>query len=253
MVNSLSLEGKRIFITGGTRGIGRAISLRFAAAGASVVANYVRDVRSAEQLMHDAGAEGFQLELCRADLTSPKGLERTAEFIEKAGSRFDSLVHCAATGVHKPIGELSTRHFEWTFSLNVLAFMHVFKLMLPHFAPESSVVVLSSMGAAVAVPNYALVGSSKAAVECLARSMAAEYGPQGIRVNILRPGAVLTDAWKIIPDAEHRLASERQNTPLRRLVTVEEVACAAQFLCSRASAGIVGHTLVIDGGRSIVG
>jgi enoyl-[acyl-carrier protein] reductase III len=251
-VNSFSLKGKHFLITGGTRGIGRAISLRFARAGASVVANYVRDVRSAEQLMRDAGAEGLPLELCRADLTSPKGLQQTVDFIEKAGLRFDGLVHCAATGVHKPIGELSARHFEWTFSLNVLAFMHVFKLMLPHFVPESSVVVLSSMGAAVAVPHYALVGSSKAAVESLARGMAAEYAPQGIRVNILRPGAVLTDAWRMIPDAENRLATERQNTPLKRLVTVEEVACAAHFLCSQASAGIVGHTLVIDGGRSIV-
>jgi enoyl-[acyl-carrier protein] reductase III len=104
----------------------------------------------------------------------------------------------------------------------------------------------------VAVPHYAVVGSSKAAVESLARSMAAEYASQGIRVNILRPGAVLTDAWKILPDAERRLAVERQNTPLERLVTAQEVACAAQFLCSPASAGIVGHTLVIDGGRSIV-
>jgi enoyl-[acyl-carrier protein] reductase III len=252
MVDTFSLKGKTFLITGGTRGIGRAISLGFARAGASVVANYVRDVRSAEQLIQDAGLEGFLIELWRADLTSPKGLQQMETFIEKTGLRFDGLVHCAATGVHKPIGDLSVRHFEWTFSLNVLAFLNVFKLMLPHFAPQSSVVVLSSRGSAVAVPYYAVVGSSKAAVESLARSMAAEYAPRGVRVNILRPGAVLTDAWRALPDAESRLAAERQKTPLKRLVSLQEVACAAQFLCSSASSGIVGHTLVMDGGRSIV-
>jgi enoyl-[acyl-carrier protein] reductase III len=252
MVNTFSLKGKRFLITGGTRGIGRAISLGFARAGASVVANYARDVRSAEQLIQYAGVEGFSLELCRADLTSPKGLQQLEAFIEKDGMRFDGLVHCAATGVHKPIDELNARHFEWTFALNTLAFLNVFKLMLSHFASESSVVVLSSRGAAAAVPHYAAVGSSKAAVESLARSMAAEYASRGIRVNILRPGAILTDAWRMLPDAENRLAVERQKTPLMRLVTAEEVALAAQFLCSHASAGIIGHTLVIDGGRSIV-
>jgi NAD(P)-dependent dehydrogenase (short-subunit alcohol dehydrogenase family) len=82
--------------------------------------------------------------------------------------------------------------------------------------------------------------------------MALEYADRGIRINILRPGSVKTDAWKVIPDAETRLETARQRTPIHRLVTPEEVACAAQFLCSAASSGVVGHTLVIDGGRSIV-
>jgi enoyl-[acyl-carrier-protein] reductase (NADH) len=108
------------------------------------------------------------------------------------------------------------------------------------------------MGAVFAVPNYALIGSSKASLESIARSMAVEYANQGIRINVIRPGSVLTDVWKVIPDGAARLNEARSRTPLDRLVTPDEVACAAQFLCSQASSGMIGHTLVIDGGKSIV-
>jgi len=252
MTDLFSLRGKRFLVTGGTRGIGRAISLRFACAGAEVVANYIHDAHSAEQLKGVAAAEGLSLDLCRADITSPKGLKRVKDLISNRNLSFDGLIHCAATGVHKPIQAVSARHFEWTFSLNTLAFIEIFNLLVPHLNAGSTVVALSSMGAVAAVPNYALIGASKGALESLARNMALEYADRGIRINILRPGSVKTDAWKVIPDAETRLETARQRTPIHRLVTPEEVACAAQFLCSAASSGVVGHTLVIDGGRSIV-
>jgi enoyl-[acyl-carrier protein] reductase III len=97
-----------------------------------------------------------------------------------------------------------------------------------------------------------LIGSSKAALEALARHLALELAPRGIRVNVLTAGAVLTEAWKSIPDSEARLAETVHRTPAGRLVTAEEIACGAQFLCSAASAGIIGHTLVIDGGAGIL-
>jgi enoyl-[acyl-carrier protein] reductase III len=250
--NPFSIEGRRFFISGGTRGIGRAISLRFARAGASVLANYVRDEKSALQLKDEAKAEGLSLELCRADITSPKGLQRITETIDQGGMTFDGMIHCAATGVHKPIEELNARFFEWTFSLNVFAFLEIFKLLRPRLRAGSAVVAISSMGAVFAVPNYALIGSSKASLESIARSMAAEYAHQRIRINVIRPGSVLTDVWKIIPNGEARLNEARSRTPLGRLVTCDEVACAALFLCSEASSGMIGHTLVIDGGKSIL-
>ena len=103
-----------------------------------------------------------------------------------------------------------------------------------------------------AVPAYSAVGASKAALEALARHLAAELAPRGIRVNILSPGRVETDAWAALPGKDERLAETVRRTPLGRTVSVEEVAQAAQFLCSRASNGIVGHTLVVDGGARIV-
>jgi len=89
-------------------------------------------------------------------------------------------------------------------------------------------------------------------LESLARHLAVELAPRGIRVNILSPGSVETEAWDAFPDKEQRLAEAARRAPIGRTVTLEEVACAAQFLCSTAARGIVGHTLVVDGGARIV-
>ena len=134
-------------ITGGTRGIGRAISIRFARAGALVIANYVRDVESAEKLKAEADKEGLYIEICRADLTSQKGLERLFDTIVIDNSYLSGMVCCAATGVHGPIEELTSRHFDWIFSLNVKAFFELVKNLLPNFSKGSSIIAISSKGA----------------------------------------------------------------------------------------------------------
>jgi enoyl-[acyl-carrier-protein] reductase (NADH) len=124
--------------------------------------------------------------------------------------------------------------------------------LMGRFSDGSSIVAVSSWGALRALPSYSLVGSSKGALEALARHLAVELAPRGIRVNILTAGAVLTEVWKAIPDSEARIAETIRRTPLGRLVTAEEVAYGAQFLCSDAAAGIVGQTLVLDGGTGIM-
>ena len=133
-------------------------------------------------------------------------------------------------------------------ALNVRAFFELMQSLLPLLSEGSAVVPVSSAGAVRAVPAYTTVGSSKAALESLARHMASELAPRGVRVNILSPGSVETDAWDAFPDKAQRLAEAVRRSPLGRLVTLEEVAFAAQFLCSPASRGMVGHTLVMDGG-----
>ena len=253
MIDLFNLTGKRILVTGGTRGIGGAISFRLARAGASVIANYVRDQKSALELLEKAENEGLSLEICRADLTGKRGLERLESALGDREEKLSGMVYASATGVHGSIDELTMRHFDWTFLLNVRAFFEIIKILLERFLEGSSIVVLSSEGAVRAMPFYTLVGSSKGALESLARHFAAELAPRGIRVNILSPGTVLTDAWELMPDREQRIAETIQRTPTGRLCTPEEVAWAAQFLCSDASSGIVGHTLVVDGGARIVG
>jgi enoyl-[acyl-carrier protein] reductase III len=252
MNDLFSLSGKRILVTGGTRGIGRAISLRFARAGAEVIANYVRDFESAQILKDQAESEKLHLELCRGDLTSAKGMERVSESLGPLERALDALVHCAATGVHKPLDELTARHLDWTFSLNVKSFFELVKLVLPRLRAGSSIIAVSSKGARRAVPCYSMIGSSKGALEALARNLAVELAPRGVRVNILCPGSVLTDAWKAMPDSQERLEEARRRSPIGRLVTAEEVAWAAQFLCSKGSGAVVGHCLVVDGGVGIV-
>jgi enoyl-[acyl-carrier protein] reductase III len=247
-----SLSGKTFLVTGGTRGIGQAISLRFARAGATVIANYLRNEKAAEHLSLVAAEEGLSIVLCRADLTSKEGLEKLDRMIQDRGPNLSGLIHCAATGVHRPIDELTDRHFDWTFSLNVGAFFKLIKLCLSRLSKGSNIVAVSSWGSLRVMPSYSLVGSSKGALEALARHLAVELAPRGIRVNILTAGAVLTDVWKALPNSEARIAETILRTPAGRLVTAEEVAYGAQFLCSDAATGIIGHTLVIDGGTGIM-
>lgn len=253
MDNAFSLEGRSFLVAGGTRGIGRAISLQFARAGARVVANHVRDEVSARTLAEEAGRENLALSTCRADLTSDKGQAHLLEYVDANLAGLSGLVFCAATGVHKPFAELKPRHFDWTFALNVKAFFELAGALLPRFRAPASIVVLSSQGARQVVPCYALTGASKGALESLARHLAVELAPKGIRVNILSPGAVRTGAWSALPDGDRRLAGAEKRSPLGRLTTPEEAARAAQFLCSDAAEGIVGQTLIVDGGMSLVG
>jgi enoyl-[acyl-carrier protein] reductase III len=252
MSDVFGLEGSEVLVTGGTRGIGRAISLRLARAGASVVANYARNDEAAEALRSLAAQERLAVEVVRADLTLAKGLAAVLERMRASTGGPVSLVHCAGTGVHRPFEELTSRHWDWTLALNVRAFFELVSQMMPLFGEGSAIVAISSAGAVRAVPAYSAVGASKGALEALARHLAAELAPRGIRVNVLSPGSIETDAWAAFPHKDERLAEIVRRTPLGRTVSVEEVAYAAQFLCSRASSGIIGHTLVIDGGARIV-
>lgn len=252
MTNSLySLQGKNILVTGGTRGIGRAISLHFARAGAMVISNYVRGQKAADSLLALAQQERLQLILCRGDLTIENGLHNLEQCVTGLGGGLHGLVHCAATGVHKPFDELTLRHYDWTFSLNVRSFFDLIKRLRARFSSEASIVAMSSQGASRVVPAYSIVGASKGALEALSRHLAVELAPRGIRVNVIVPGAVATEAWASMPDSQARLAELANRSPLGRLVTAEEVAQAAHFLCSDAARSIIGQTLIVDGGASL--
>lgn len=247
-----SLSTGLYLVTGGTRGIGRAVSLQLARAGATVVANYVRGQATAQSLANLARDERLPIVLCRADLTLAKGIHHLTEVIDALNAPLRGLVYCAATGVHKPFADLTLRHFDWTLSLNARSFFELVKSLLPRLAPGASIVALSSAGAVRAIPAYAAVGASKGALEALARHLAVEFAPRGIRVNIVCPGAVATDAWRAIPDADSRLRELATRTPLGRLVSADEIAMAVHFLCSDAARAVVGHTLIIDGGAGLL-
>lgn len=245
-----AVSGRRVLITGGTRGIGRAIAAQLARAGADVVAGYVRDDDAAGSLVAELSAEGKRITVCRADVTTESGAQRILESLDGPLSGF---VHCAATGVHRPLDELTLRHWDFTFALNVRAFFGLVKSLLPKLESGTSIVAVSSEGAVHAFPDYTLVGATKGGLEALCRHLAIELAPRGIRVNVLSPGSVVTDAWAAFPDRDARMRAALERSPRGRLTTVEEVAYAAQFLCSDASAGLNGHTLVVDGGQRICG
>jgi enoyl-[acyl-carrier protein] reductase III len=252
MNDAFGLEKTCVLVTGGTRGIGKAISLRLARAGATVVANYARNETAAAALKAEALTEHLPIEVMRADLTLPKGMASVRQRMQTCGDSIVSVVHCAATGVHRPLDELTLKHWDWTIALNARVFFELVRGLSTTLSDGSAIVAVSSAGAVRAVPAYTLIGASKGALESTARHMAIEMAPRGIRVNILSPGSVETASWDAFPDKERRLAEAVQRAPLGRLVTADEVAYGAQFLCSRAARGMVGQTLVIDGGTRIL-
>ncbi len=248
-----SLMGKKALITGGTRGIGKAIAMRFARSGASVIANHVRDVKSASKFKTDIDDEDLDIHICRADVTSQKGIDKLIESVLHRFGKLSILVHCAATGIHRPMVELSVREFDFVYALNVRAFFDIVLRLIPTFENKGgSILAISSEGAVRVVPQYSLVGSSKGALESLVRHMAIDFAQLSIRVNTISAGSVMTDAWKVLPNAEQRLTEACDRSPRNRLTTPDEIAYVAQFLCSEASDGIVGQTIVVDGGTSIV-
>ncbi len=135
MDNMFALSG-RVLVTGGTGGIGRAISLCFARAAASVIASYVRNQKAADDFKATADQEGLSLQLCRADVTSPQGVEQIEGSVQDGGEPLTGLVYCAATGVHRVLSELTTRQFDWMFALNVRAFFELTKALLSRFAED---------------------------------------------------------------------------------------------------------------------
>jgi len=247
-----SMRGKRVLVAGGTRGIGRAIAWRLATSGADVMVNHVRDDEAAGRLTAEAAA-GLKIQAMRADLSSDKGREQLVQAVAERFTDLSTLVFAAATGVHRPFEQLTGRYFDFTYALNVKAFLALVQALVEKMAAGSSIIALSSEGAVHAMSQYGLVGSSKAALESLCRHMAVELAPRGIRVNVLAPGTVRTDAWNVLPDADRRLAEAAARSPRGMLTTLEEVAWAAQFLASDAASGLAGHTLVVDGGARIVG
>lgn len=251
--DKFGLAGKTALVVGGTRGIGRAISLQLARAGAQVVANFARDAAGAEELLALAVRETLTIDVVKADVSRPDGVSALLQQVDAKIPQLSILVFAAATGVHKPALELNGRHFDFTFALNVRAFLEIAQQCRKRMTAGGAIVALSSEGAERGISTYSLVGASKGALESLCRHLAVEWGGANVRVNVLSPGTVATDAWKALPDAQQRLKGAAERSPAGRLVTAEEVALTAQFLCSDAATAISGATLVVDGGARIRG
>ena len=234
-----------VLVTGGSRGIGRAIALRFARDGARRVAiGYLRNDRAAEATAEELRAAGADPVLVRGNVGSDRVLEEV-----RALGPLDVLVHNAATGVARPALETKDKHWDWTMNANARALLALARSAAPSMPAGSSIVAVSSLGAGRVLPNYALIGVSKAALESLVRYLAVELAP-GIRVNAVSAGVVETGALEHFPNKDEMLAAGRDN-PVGRLVAPEDVAGAVAFLCSPDAEMIRGQVVVIDGGFSL--
>jgi enoyl-[acyl-carrier protein] reductase III len=241
--------GKSVLVTGGSRGIGREIALRFADLGAARVAiSYLRNDSAAEETAAEIREHGAEALLLRGNVGDPA---KAASFVEELGT-LDVLVSNAATGVIRPAVELEERHWDWTMNANARAFLTLARHAAPRMESGSSIVAISSLGSARVLENYVLVGTSKAALEALVRYLAVELAPSGINVNAVSAGLVETGALEYFPNREEMLKWYRARTPAGRLVEPRDVAEVVCFLASPAAGMIRGQTVVVDGGYSVV-
>jgi enoyl-[acyl-carrier protein] reductase III len=235
-----------VFVTGGSRGIGRAIATRFARDGAKRIAiGYLRNDAAAEETAEELRSLGAEPTLVRGNVTSQRVLDAVAEL-----GPLDVLVHNAATGVIRPALETEDKHWDWTMNANARALLQLARVAAPSMPAGSSIVALSSLGAQRVLDNYILVGTSKAALEALVRYLGVELAPR-IRVNAVSGGVVETGALEHFPNREEMLRIGASN-PVGRLVTPDDIAGAVAFLCSKDADMIRGQTIVVDGGYSLL-
>jgi enoyl-[acyl-carrier protein] reductase III len=242
----MTFSGASVFVTGGSRGIGKAIALRFASLGAAKVAiGYLRSDQAAEDTAAELGALGAEAVLVRGNISSERVLGEAA-----ALGPLDVLVHNAATGVIRPALETEDKHWDWTMTANARALLSLTRAVAPQMRAGASIVGISSLGSQRVLENYTLVGTSKAALEALIRYLAVELAPRGIRANGVSGGVVDTGALEHFPNKDEMLRFGCDN-PAGRLVRPEDIAEAVVFLCSPAAEMIRGQTVIVDGGFSL--
>lgn len=248
-------SGRAALVTGSGRGIGRAIALHLAELGADIAVNFFRNRAPAEGVAAEIEAMGRRALLVKADVGDLEDLERMFAEIEAAFGGLDILVSNAASGYNRPALSQKPRGWEWTMNINARSLLFAAQKAAPLMQRRGggAIVSISSPGSTRVLPDYVVVGASKAALEALTRYLAIELAPLGIVVNAVSPGLVETEALRHFDAAQEEdlIARAIRLTPAGRLVTPEDVARVVAFLCSPAAAMIRGQTILVDGGYTL--
>lgn len=250
----INLAGKTAVVTGSGRGIGRAIAIELARRGANVAVNYLRRREPAADTVAAIEALGGRAILVKAHVGRAEDIE---SLIQQAAATFGSVdifVANAASGVLRPAVEQDTRTWDWTMNINARSLLFGARVAVPYMqaAGWGRIVGITSIGSSRVLPEYAMVGISKAALEAAVRYLAVELAPLGITCNAISPGVVETEALDFFPSKDQILREGLRKTPAGRFVTTEEVARLVAFLCSDEAAMIVGQVITIDGGYALL-
>jgi len=249
----MSLKGKVALVTGGSRGIGRAISLKLAAEGADVIINYFRRRETAESAAREVEKLGVRAHIIKANVGDTEKIGLMFDEIEAKFGRLDIFISNAASGVARPAMELDDKGWGWTMDINARAFLLCSQRAARLMNNGGKIVAISSLGSRLTLPAYTSVGVSKAALEALVRYLAVELAPRGICVNGLAAGAVESEALKLYTQGQEAAAAAGswQTTPAGRMVKGEDIANLVAFLCKDDSEMIRGQIITIDGGVSL--
>ncbi|WP_417830210.1 SDR family NAD(P)-dependent oxidoreductase [Thalassospira sp.] len=237
------LTGKTVLITGGASGIGLASAKRFVAEGAFVyISGRRKDVIDAAVAEIGSSVRGLQ-----ADITKPEDLDHVFETIRTERETLDVVFANAGVGELVPLGEITSKHFDYTFDINVKGTVFTVQKALPLLKPGSSVILTGSTTGVMGTPAMSIYSSSKAAVRNLVRSWAQDLRGTSIRVNVLSPGPTQTDkiAELLTPEIIQGLSN---GTALDRMGDPAEVAAVAAFLASDDSSFMTGSEVFVDGG-----
>lgn len=251
-MTGFSLEGRTALVTGASRGIGRALALGLAAAGADLAVS-ARDEQALQEVAKEAEALGRKAIVLPADVTDANACHQLVTDAVEGLGRVDVLVNNAGGSSYMgPFTDLQFKGWEKTMRLNVDSLVHLCQATGRHMVARGSgsIINVSSVAGLAATPLLAAYGASKAAVISLTKTLAHEWGPSGVRVNALCPGWTRTDLNRSLWDGPDAGAALVANQPLKRWATVEEMVGPTVFLASDASSYVTGQCLVVDGGQT---
>lgn len=248
----MHLAGKVALITGSGRGIGKAIALRLAQEGADVVINFFRNREPAEETAKLVRAGGRKAFVVKANIGKLEEIQHLFGATAEQYGRLDILVCNAASGYNRPAMQQKQRGWDWTMNINARSLLFCAQQAVPLMQRNGAghIISISSPGSERVLPDYVVVGASKAALEALTRYLAVELAPQNIHVNAVSPGVVETDALQHFASLkdEDIIPKAIAATPAGRLVKPEDVAGVVNLLCSKDAAMIHGQTIIVDGG-----
>ena len=250
-------ENKTVLVSGSGRGIGAAIALHFASLGADVVVNYFRNRQPAEQTAELIRQLGRQTLVVKANMGEVEEIEYLFAQVEQSFHGLDIYIHNAASGYNRPVMQQRVKGWDWTMNINARSLLFAAQRAAPLMEKRGggSIVAISSPGASRVLPDYSVVGASKAALEAITRYLAVELAAKNIVVNAVSPGMVLTDAlqhFEMVRSDVHLADKAARITPAGRLVNAQDIADVVAFLCSPQAHMIRGQVIVVDGGASLL-